>query len=465
MAHEEPVIRRPVKPQDEDKTRRRIVYGVMGAAAALIVAVLLLIAISGGADDAVADPSWLDDRPSGKIVYCSDPGTSSQLRRSVRDFNRSPGRGTAHVQLRADIPLTADRQREEYLQRISSGTCDVMYLDVIYTPEFASKGLLKDMTAYLKRDDLGASIMPEMMRTVEYGGKQWAVPKQFDAGVLYYRRDKVRRVPSTWKDLVAEAKPDPTLPGLRLQLDAYEGLTVTFLELAYAAGAEPIVSDDGKVANVNQDEMRKALELLHDAIASRAVPRSVTRLTEENSLRLFSLGRATFLRSWPYVEARLRALAEQAERDGSTSAPARRATVDNLGVVALPPWTPGGQHVAILGGHNLVIARKAKNPEGALHLIRFLTSREQILRDARDASLAPVLQSLYDRPEVADSPALSAVRDDVVQLRPTIPNYWRVSRVISTALRRILNGKQGKQTFPGELRDLQDEVQRALVQQ
>jgi len=157
MAHEEPVIRRPVKPEDDDTTSRRIVYGGIGAAAALIVAVVFLIVLSGQADDVVADPGWLDDEPSGKIVYCSDPGTSSQLRRSVRDFNRSPEHGTARVQLRADIPLKADRQREEYLRRISSGTCDVMYLDIIYTPEFASKGLLKDMTAYLKRDDLGSS--------------------------------------------------------------------------------------------------------------------------------------------------------------------------------------------------------------------------------------------------------------------------------------------------------------------
>jgi ABC-type glycerol-3-phosphate transport system substrate-binding protein len=109
-----------------------------------------------------------------------------------------------------------------------------------------------------------------------------------------------------------------------------------------------------------------------------------------------------------------------------------------------------------------VIAQTAKNPEGALHLIRFLTSREQMLRDADEASLVPVLPSLYDHREVADRPALMAARDDVVQLRPPITNYWRVSRAISTALRRILNGRQSKQTFPDELRALQDEVQGEL---
>jgi multiple sugar transport system substrate-binding protein len=463
MAHEEPVLRRPVKPQDEG--RRRIIYLCCGLGAAAAAIVVLLVAVSGGADDAVADPRWLDDEPSGRIVYCSDPGTSSQLRRSVRDFNRSSERGTARVELVADIPLTADNQREAYLERIRSGGCDVMYLDIIYTPEFASKDLLKDMTAYLERDDLGSAIMPEMMRTAEYGGKHWAVPKQFDAGVLYYRRDK-GDPPRTWKDLAAAAEPDPGKPpGLRLQLDAYEGLTVTFLELAYAAGADPIISDDGKTANLDQPGTRKALELLRSMIARRAVPESETRLTEENSLRLFSLGRARFLRSWPYAEARLRELAEEAEREGSKSARVRRETVENLGVVALPSWTRGGRRVAILGGHNLVIARTAKNPQGALHLIRFLTSKEQILRDAKEASLAPVLPSLNTRREVTDSPALMAARDDRLEVRPSITSYWRVSRAISTALRQILRGGQGRHTFPAELRELQANVQSELDRQ
>ncbi|MGH2942317.1 MAG: extracellular solute-binding protein, partial [Solirubrobacteraceae bacterium] len=438
------------------------VYGAVGAAAVAAV-VVLLIAVSGKAgDDAVADPSWLDDAPSGKVVYCTDPGSVNPQRRSLDDFNRSPEHGTARAELGPEIPLTADRQREAYLERISSGDCDVLYLDVIYTPEFASRGLLRDVTSYLERDDLESSIAPETMRTTEYGGKRWAVPKQFDAGVLYYRRDRVRP-PRTWKGLAAAAEAGPgERPGLRLQLDAYEGLTVTFLELAYAAGAKPIVSDDGRTANLDQGGTREALELLRSMIARRAVPRSVTRLTEENSLNLFSLGRATFLRSWPYVEARLREMAEQAEREGTSSARARRNTVENLGVVALPPWSVGGRRVAILGGHNLVIPRTAKNPEGALHLIRFMTSTDQVLRDAKDASLAPVLPALNDRPEVAASPALMAIRDDVVELRPPITSYWRVSRTISMALRRILSSGQGRQTFPEELRDLQADVQREL---
>jgi multiple sugar transport system substrate-binding protein len=362
MAHEEPVIRRPAKPGDNGGSRSGgCVYGAVGTALAVIVVVVLLI-VPGG-DDGIVDPGWLDDPAGGKVVYCSGQDVTHSQQRSVEDFNKSSERGTADAKLVTNSPK-ANEQRAKYLELIDSGDCDVVYLDVIYTPEFASRNLLYDMTPYLERDDLASSFNSQMISTATYAGKLWGVPKLINGGVVYYRRDRVRGgAPRTWTQLVKAARPGPhELPGLRLQLDAYEGLTVTFLELAYAAGAEPIVSEDGKTANVDQPGTRKALELLRDAIATRAVPRSVTRLTDENSLDLFSLGRARYLRGWPYVEARLKGDADDAERGRSGSAPARRNTADHLGVVALPPWTKGGQRVSILGGSNLVIPRTAKNP-------------------------------------------------------------------------------------------------------
>jgi multiple sugar transport system substrate-binding protein len=461
MAHEEPGIQRPPKPDQKRRMRPGVyAYGGIGAAVMVVVVVLLIVLIG---DDGVVDPGWLDDPASGKVVYCSGEDVSGSQQRSVQDFNTSPEGGSARAELADDIQGKADREREEFLKRISSHDCDVVYLDVIYTPEFASRDLLYDMTPYLK-PDLALSFDSKMISTATYGGKLWGVPKHLDAGLLYSRRDKVRGdPPRTWKQLVEASKPGPReYPGLRLQLDAYEGLTVTFLELAYAAGADPIVSADGKTANLAQAGTRKALELLRHAIAIRAVPRSVTRLTEENSLDLFSLGRAKFLRGWPYVEARVKADAEHAVQVGNGSARARRNTAAHLGVDSLPPWTKDGERVAILGGHNLVIPRTAKNPQGALHLIKFLTSEPQILRDASEASLAPVIPGLNDREPVRSSPALIAVQDDDLRLRPPITSYWRVSRAISTKLRQVLSSRQAKETFPSELRELQADVQSQL---
>ncbi len=434
--------------------------GQLALLAAAVATVVLVVVL--GASNGAVDPAWLDDDPSGEIVYCSGEDVSLSQGRSVDDFNRRGEGGKARAKLLDDISPKADGQRAEYLKRIRSGGCDVVYLDVIYTPEFAARGLLYDMTSYLRRDDLASSFHPRMMKTVGYGGKLWGVPKQLDGGLLYYRRDR-GQPPRTWRTLAAAAQSGPDEPPrLRLQLDAYEGLTVSFLELAYAAGADPIVSDDGKRANVDQPGTLEALQFMQSAIRQRAIPEAVTRQGDRGSLWAFSVGRASFLRAWPYVEARLRADAQSAEQEHNGTARARRNAADNLGVVSLPAWTPGGRHIGILGGHNLVIPRTAKNPEGALHLIRFLTSEDQVLRDAREASLPPVLPALWDDTDVRASPALNAVEDEDLRLRPPITSYWRVSRVIYTALRRVLRNGQSAATLPAELHDIQVDVQSEL---
>jgi multiple sugar transport system substrate-binding protein len=458
----EPDPRFVVRPPEPEDGRGAIDWrgpAVIGGVVVLLVVLLLVIKPWRSDDDTpaagVVDTSWLDDKASGDVVYCSGTDVSGSQKRSVRDFNESPDGSTTFASFVDNISPRAEKQRRAYLDRMRQGACDVVYLDVVYTPEFAARKLLYDMTPYLEQDDRKASFDRQMMSTLSYGGKLWGVPKQLDGGVLYYRRDK-QQAPRTWKALAAAAQPDPgERPRLRFQLDAYEGLTVTFLEIAYAAGAEPIVSDDGKTANVDQPETVAALRFLQRLIRRRAVPASVTRLGDRGSLWAFGVGRAAFLRAWPYVEARL---TTDARTTTNATRAARQNTARNFGVVSLPPWTPEGQAVGILGGHNLVIPRTAKNPRGALRLIKFLTREDQVLKDAEAASMAPVLSTLWTRDEVTQSAALTAVRGEDLRLRPLIPRYWQVSREIYCGLRGSLVTGAGDSS----LQDIQLRVQRVL---
>jgi len=431
----------------------------------VVVALVFLVLANTGSNASEADPGWLGDDADGKIVYCSGTDVSKSQGRSVDDYNGSSASGTSRARLVDDFSQakTADGQREEYLKKVKKGDCDVVYLDIVYTPEFASKQLLRDMTEYVEGRGV-ENFDDKMMQTVEYDDKLWAIPKQLDGGVLYQRYvDGPAKEPESWQEVLRRSVPRPgEKPGLRVQLDAYEGLTVVFLELALAAGADPIVSDDGASANVDQVETLAALQFMRDAIRLRAVPKKVTSQGDDGSFYAFSVGRAKFLRSWPYVETQLGFEARAAEGRGSATAQARRRTADNHGVVPLPPWQPGDRRVGVLGGHNLVIPRSSKNPEGALHLIEFLTSEEQILRDAERASLAPVLNDLWTRPEVRDNPALSAVDEMEFELRPVIPRYAQVSRAIYSALRRVLSNEASDERLRDTLQTIQNDVQAVL---
>ncbi len=399
------------------------------------------------------------------ITYCSGKDVSFTQGRSVRDFNASDSAGGAKAKLVDDFESaeTADSQRAEYFARIGNGECDVVYLDVAYTPEFASKGLLQDMTSFMKEENREENFDDRMMATVAFDDKLWGVPKQLDGGVIFFRTDAGSAAPETWRQVLDASVPQGSeKPGLRFQLDAFEGLTVVFLELAYAAGAQSIVSADGKTARVDQKGTLTALRFMQEALARRAAPRSVLRTGDAGSFYNFSIGRAKFLRSWPYKQKQFLSEALRAAKAGNGTADARLRTARNLGVAPLPPWSVGADKVGVLGGHNLAIPKTSKHREEALRLVEFLTTSDQILTDAKQASLYPVLTRLASNPDVQADPALQAVDEIRLEPRPIIPQYADVSRVIYRALRRVLQNGQSRDRLPGELRRIDTQVQAVL---
>jgi ABC-type glycerol-3-phosphate transport system substrate-binding protein len=164
-------------------------------------------------------------------------------------------------------------------------------------------------------------------------------------------------------------------------------------------------------------------------------------------------GRASFLRGWPFDASRIR-------RDART-APKRRVAASTR-IVALPPWNPGGRSVGILDGHNLVIPRSARNPSGALHLIDYLTSREQIRKDALGDSQIPVLKALRRDPAVRAQATVRAVDKTTVLSRPAIPQYAKVSNIISSGALTILRRPDDRALAASELRAMQRRAQRVL---
>jgi multiple sugar transport system substrate-binding protein len=374
---------------------------------------------------------------SDTVRYCSGQDVSATQRRSVEDFNASNARGTSKATLDDGFSANANEQRQRYRDALVDGKCDVVFMDVAYMPEFAADGLLVDMTAYLREHQRAKRFDRQMMQTVEWAGRRWGVPKHLDGGVLFYRKDKVRTAPGTWQEVFKKASenraraPDGhPLPGLRLPLEGYEGLTAIILEFAYGAGAKPIVSDDGRHANLDQPQVLEVLTTLRDAIATGAIPRTGVKSFEKGTIDVFRIGRARFLRNWVYAESLIRREARNNERLARIAG--------TIMPITLPPWKVGEESTSILGGHDLVIPKTAKNPDGAKRLIEFLTTREQFERDAREGSLAPALDGWRADAAVRSSKALSALAETRLRTRPIIPQYADVSGVISDEVRLLL---------------------------
>jgi len=463
--------RRP-PPEDDIWTRlrrmapRRWLSGLALIGFCVLLALVVVPQLIG--DRHVVSTDWIDARSSDTVRYCSGEDLSAEdkkrglkgvHRRGVDDYvKRYPG---AKAEFESGS-TTANIQRKHYLQLIEEGSteCDVIFLDVIYMSEFVHKGLLYDMTPYLKDHSRQAEFNNQMIKTVTIDDKLWGAPKQLDAGTLYYRTDRVTK-PSSWLQVYRQANPalNNGLPGLRLQRETDEGLTVVFLELAYAASnGRPIISEDGTTANLlDEPGVLRALQFMRNAIDDQVIP--PTEPDNKGTLDVYERGRAAYLRGWPFVAARLDA---DCERGG----PLRKERCDTARytrIAPLPPWRSGGTSYGVLGGHNLVIPRSAPNPEGALHFIDFLTSQGQVRKDESLATQYPVLKSVAeDKSTLTNRDLARAIRKTQLLPRPSLPNYYEISDVIAAAVKRALDGPQDPDSVRSTLSQMDADVQRLL---
>ncbi|HET8757624.1 MAG TPA: ABC transporter substrate-binding protein [Solirubrobacteraceae bacterium] len=379
------------------------------------------------------------DSAEGEATYCSGKDTSGDLKETIEEFNKANPGSTIKL---TEFPEDAQQQHDQFTQRqrAKSADCDGFEEDVVWTAEFAQQKWLYDMTPYVEsRKD---EFIPSTLESVTYDGKNWGVPKVTDAGLLYYRTDQVDSVPATWQAVYDEAAKND---GIVYQGSAYEGLTVDYLELAFAAGGS-VISEDGKESTINSPENVKALQFMVDGIKNGAAPKAVTTMTEEPARRAWEAGRATFMRNWPYCYA----LSQQAPK------------VKGKFAVAPYPEFEGGGKAAILGGHNMVISVYSKNPGLMLKFIDYATSPERMKRNAIKYSKAPVLTETYQDADVKKAlPFAEDLQQAVEQAksRPVSPVYPQISEAIFKNVNEALAG----QTSPEDaLKKADDQINAAL---
>ncbi len=395
---------------------------------------------TGEATVAAIDPAAAQNG-TGKVTFCA-PALTIEAAKAAVDQATGEAQGLDVNVI--TLPDAADEQNAQFVrrQRAQSGECDVFESDVVWTAQFAAQEWLFDLTDYVNaRQD---EFIPSTLQTASYQDRYYGVPEKTDAGLLYYRTDRVDQAPETWQDLYAQAK---DAGGFVYQAKAYEGLTVNFLEVAYSAGGT-VLNDDGTASEFDSPENLEALQLMVDGIKSGAVPRAVLTFQEGETQEAFDSGEPGFMRNWPY--------AYSIEKQSKT-----KGLKDNFDVAPLPAFE-GGEAAGVLGGSNLVISRYSKNPEGALKLVDLLTSPEAMRLRAVDYSLAPVLGASYDDAAVKKALPFSAALKTAVenaQARPVSAAYTQISAAISSNVARALSGRA---TPEAALKSADDAISSAL---
>lgn len=359
-------------------------------------------------------------KPTGPINLCIGKDTSGLHGKLMKMFNQAnPGAKAKLVEL----PESADEQRTQMVQRLraKSSECDLLGLDVIWTAEFAAQGWLKDVSDIVAKRK--GEFIASTLETGKYEDKYFALPYNSNAGLLFYRTDKIKQVPATWQEVYAEAKDKG---GIVYQGARYEGLTVNFLELLFAAGGK-VLSDDGKSSEIANGPAAEVLKFMADGIKNGSAPKAVTTYKEEEAKRAFDRGTPAFMRQWPYAYA-----------------PGQMEKVKGKFDAVPFPKYGDGEPASILGGYNLGISAYTKREAAAIALVNFLTSQKAQVESGKFAT-PPVTTSAYDDPAVKKGiPGSDKVRDAIAQgkARPVSPVYPQISEAIYKNVHDALTGKQ-----------------------
>jgi multiple sugar transport system substrate-binding protein len=390
---------------------------------------------SGGGSSAQSAPAA---KANGNVTWCIGKDTTGAFSEMVTRFNKQYPK--AHAKL-LELPTSADQQRAQLIQRLraKSPECDVLGMDVVWTAEFAGQNWLRDASSLV--DKRKADFIAATLKTAQFDGKTWAVPFNTNAGFLYYRTDKINSAPKTWQDVYNQAKSGG---GIVYQGASYEGLTVNYLELLYAAGGT-IVDSSGKKLQMDKNKATQVLAFMANGIKSGAAPKANVTYMEEESRRAFESGSVAAMRNWPYAYA-----LDKKSKIGSKFA-----------ISPLPAWQ-GGQAASVLGGYNLGISAYSKNPSGATAFIDFVTKPAQQVVMAAKASLPPVLGSVYSDPQVKKAmPFADQLKQAVAQgqARPTSPVYPQISQAI---YKNVYSALQGNATPQAAVNKMASQIQSAL---
>jgi multiple sugar transport system substrate-binding protein len=394
-----------------------------------VLALALVLALAGCGAGQERGPVTL------VFKYARILGNADPLPGLLRSFEAAhPG-----VRVKGEaLPWASDDQHQFYTINLEgqSPGFDVMMLDCIWVPEFARAGWLLDLTPYLQPGEL-APFFPSAVASATYRERVWALPWNFNVGLLYYRADLLTkyglRPPETFEELIDQVRRikagerDRRLDGYLWQGKQYEGLVVNVLEALWANGTQ-IRGENGAIFP-EPERAADALRFLRSLIEEGVSPAWTTAADEELSRRAFGDGHAIFLRNWPYAMDLF---------EGKDSAVRGR-----VAFAPLPGRARGAPGVGSTGGSHLGVSRRSLHPDLAVALARHLTSEAAQRAIALGAALSPTRQSLYHDPEITRAnPAMPRLHALALagRPRPVTPYYLLLSATVQPEFSAVIVG-------------------------
>jgi multiple sugar transport system substrate-binding protein len=353
------------------------------------------------------------------------------------------------------------------------GGFDVIMMDFMFTPQYATAGLIEPLDAMLsdgaQTDAAWFAVddfVPALLDAARFGGKLWALPFTSETTLLFYRKDLLAaagmKPPDTFTELAAAAKKlhqPPQIAGIGLRGARGQGMNVyvwtgflhgfggQFFERFPApspAELRPTLTSQAAVDATN----------LYASLLRDSGPRGAANWTWLETLTGMQEGRV--------------AMCIDASNFGpAIDDPKKSATAGKWGYAEVPGG-PGGRHPSIYT-HTLAINAKSRHKQAAWLFLEFATSREAQRERALDTG-EPTRTSIWQDAEfarrmerVGDGAwmklSLASLGKAKADYRPRFERWREVGDLVGIAVQQVVAGEKDATSALGAA---QDEVEKAL---
>jgi multiple sugar transport system substrate-binding protein len=359
----------------------------------------------------------------------------------IRKFNEKYAGAIEVVPVNLPFNNFTTNDRKEILTRSlrsRSDGIDIFAVDLIWIPRFAK-------WAYPMDNRFDAQTMTDVnamaLKACYQSDSLVAFPLFLDIGVLYYRKDLIRKLPDgaalekkikqslTWNEFIELGKRfDPAHnPFYVFSGGNFEGLLCCFHEMLSVEESEKIFYN--KPINLNTPPVKKALQQLVDLIHRYKIsPAEVTRFDEFNSYLYANAHNAVFLRGWVGFHKQYKNFLSDT------------SNVANMEIAPLP-HVEGNTTSSVFGGWSLMVSKFSNRKEEALQFINFMFEKEnqEILYD--EGGYLPINTGVYtDTTYLKKHQELKQIQEILAwgKHRPSLDNYTQMSAIMSRAFHKAL---------------------------
>ena len=225
-------------------------------------------------------------------------------------------------------------------------------------------------------------------------GKKYALPISYTFVALWsnpkHLQEVGEKIPKTWDELINVAS--------KLTQKGYVGYVTSvskatevnslfeFFDSAYYGLGKKPVDDKGFVTWGDSEEGVKVMELLKKLVDAGAIPKETLAWNVDDSHRGYMAGKVSMMNY------------------GTMRVFTTRKGGQEVTVSAMPGWTADKPSPSYTSGWHLAMAKTSKNPRAAAEFIKYMTSPDGQIMNAKVAGEMPSRLSPYSDPWFSSSP-------------------------------------------------------------